>query len=234
MRPSLMPGLIMAAQKNADRGFADVALFEVGQMFKGDRPEDQFTAATRPAPRAGAARGHRPPLAEQSAARSTPSTPRPTPSPCWPPPARRCRRCRWCPAGRPGSIPAAAAPSRSGRRTCSAHFGELHPRALAALDAEGPLVGFEVVLEKIPEPKAKADARQAAAGVVAVPAGDARFRLHGRRGREGRRHRARGAERRPEADRERQRVRRLRGHWASSRARSRSPSPSPCSRATRP
>src|SRR5581483_10914819 len=35
------------------------------------------------------------------------------------------------------------------------HFGELHPSALEALDAEGPLVAFEVVLEKIPEPKAK-------------------------------------------------------------------------------
>ena len=35
------------------------------------------------------------------------------------------------------------------------HFGELHPRVLAALDAEGPLVAFEVILENIPEPKAK-------------------------------------------------------------------------------
>jgi phenylalanyl-tRNA synthetase beta chain len=32
----------------------------------------------------------------------------------------------------------------------------LHPRALAALDAEGPLVAFEVILERIPEPKTKA------------------------------------------------------------------------------
>jgi len=46
MRPSLLPGLIMAAQRNADRGYADMALFEVGQIFKGDRPEDQVTAAT--------------------------------------------------------------------------------------------------------------------------------------------------------------------------------------------
>ena len=36
------------------------------------------------------------------------------------------------------------------------HFGELHPRALAVLDAEGPVVAFEVILESIPEPKAKA------------------------------------------------------------------------------
>src|SRR5262249_43377046 len=41
MRPSLLPGLIMAAQRNADRGHADVALFEVGQIFIGDRPDDQ-------------------------------------------------------------------------------------------------------------------------------------------------------------------------------------------------
>jgi phenylalanyl-tRNA synthetase beta chain len=32
----------------------------------------------------------------------------------------------------------------------------LHPRALEALDAEGPMVAFEVILEKIPEGKAKA------------------------------------------------------------------------------
>ena len=120
MRPSLIPGLVMAAQKNADRGFADVALFEVGQVFKGDQPEDQLTAASRRAPRAGQGRRRRPPLVERGRAASTPSTPRPTRSRCWPRPARRCRRCRSCPAGRPGFIPAAAARSRSGRRTCSA------------------------------------------------------------------------------------------------------------------
>jgi phenylalanyl-tRNA synthetase beta chain len=36
------------------------------------------------------------------------------------------------------------------------HFGELHPSTLEALDADGPLVAFEVILERIPEPKAKA------------------------------------------------------------------------------
>src|SRR5690242_16426195 len=39
MRPSLLPGLIAAAQANADRGLGDLALFEVGQVFRGgDRP----------------------------------------------------------------------------------------------------------------------------------------------------------------------------------------------------
>src|SRR4029450_9701997 len=46
MRRSLLPGLVAAAQANADRGFPDVALFEVGQIFKGDRPEQQLVAAS--------------------------------------------------------------------------------------------------------------------------------------------------------------------------------------------
>ena len=120
MRPSLIPGLVMAAQRNADRGFADVALFEVGQIFQG-RPaagpvhRRQPACAVRwPKLPASAATGRARP------SRSTSSTPRPTPSPCSPPPARRCRRCKSCPAGRPGSIRAVPAPSRSARRTCSA------------------------------------------------------------------------------------------------------------------
>jgi phenylalanyl-tRNA synthetase beta chain len=46
MRPSLLPGLIAASQANINRGSSDVALFEVGQVFKGDKPEDQLTAAS--------------------------------------------------------------------------------------------------------------------------------------------------------------------------------------------
>ncbi|HEU0147531.1 MAG TPA: phenylalanine--tRNA ligase subunit beta, partial [Bradyrhizobium sp.] len=46
MRPSLLPGLIATVQANADRGIGDTAIFEVGQIFRGDRPEDQFIAAS--------------------------------------------------------------------------------------------------------------------------------------------------------------------------------------------
>jgi phenylalanyl-tRNA synthetase beta chain len=46
MRPSLLPGLVAAAQANANRGYSDVALFEVGQVFKGDNPENQMVAAS--------------------------------------------------------------------------------------------------------------------------------------------------------------------------------------------
>ena len=38
-------GLVTAAQRNRDRGFADGALFELGQAYRGPLPEDQFVAA---------------------------------------------------------------------------------------------------------------------------------------------------------------------------------------------
>ena len=41
MRPSLLPGLAKAVQRNRDRGHADVALFELGQAYDGDREQDQ-------------------------------------------------------------------------------------------------------------------------------------------------------------------------------------------------
>ena len=44
MRPSILPNLIEAAGRNARRGFPDAALFEIGPVFSGDRPQDQRTA----------------------------------------------------------------------------------------------------------------------------------------------------------------------------------------------
>jgi phenylalanyl-tRNA synthetase beta chain len=155
MRPSLLPGLITAAQRNADRGLGDVALFEVGQVFKGDRPEDQFTAAT----------GIRRALAKPDGAgrhwsRATQNVDAFD--------AKADAFAVLAAAGAPMQAlqivpggPSWLHPGRSGTiqmgpKNVIGHFGELHPRTLAALKAEGPLVGFEVVLEAIPEPKAKA------------------------------------------------------------------------------
>jgi phenylalanyl-tRNA synthetase beta chain len=155
MRPSLIPGLAAAAQRNADRGFSDVALFEVGQIFRGDRPEDQLTAAagvrSRLAKGTGGGRHWSAPaiavdafdaktdaLAVLAAAGAPTQALQVVPGgPVWFHP------------GRSGTI-------QIGPHSVLGHFGELHPRALEALDAEGPLVAFEVILENIPEPKAKA------------------------------------------------------------------------------
>ena len=64
MRPSLIPGLVAAAQKNADRGFPDVGLFEVGQVFRGDQPARSVHRRRRRAARTGQTVRHRPPLEE--------------------------------------------------------------------------------------------------------------------------------------------------------------------------
>ncbi|MEO7222714.1 MAG: phenylalanine--tRNA ligase subunit beta, partial [Devosia sp.] len=53
MRPSLLPGLLAAVRRNENRGFSDLAIFEVGQVFLSDQPEGQHTYAT--AIRAGSA-----------------------------------------------------------------------------------------------------------------------------------------------------------------------------------
>ena len=154
MRPSLIPGLVTAAQKNADRGFPDTALFEVGQTFKGDRPEDQFTAASgvrRALAKANGSGRHwtgggevdvfdakGDALAVLAAAGAPMQALQIVPG-----------GPSWLHPGRSGTI-------QIGPQNVLGHFGELHPRALEALDAEGPLAAFEVILERIPEPKVKA------------------------------------------------------------------------------
>ena len=46
LRPDLLPGLLRAAARNQARGFADLALFEVGPVFHGGEPGDQHLQAT--------------------------------------------------------------------------------------------------------------------------------------------------------------------------------------------
>ena len=157
MRPSLIPGLIAAAQKNADRGFPDTGLFEVGQIFCGDQPADQFTAAA----------GVRRALAKPSGLGRHWSK-RDLDSEVDAFDAKADALTVLTAAGAPASAlqvvpggPAWLHPGRSGTiqigpQNVLGYFGELHPSALEALDAEGPLVGFEVILERIPEAKAKA------------------------------------------------------------------------------
>jgi phenylalanyl-tRNA synthetase beta chain len=55
----------------------------------------------------------------------------------------------WFHPGRSGSI-------TQGPKTVIGSFGELHPKVLELLDVEGPLAGFELILEAIPAPRAKA------------------------------------------------------------------------------
>jgi phenylalanyl-tRNA synthetase beta chain len=153
MRPSLIPGLIASAQRNADRGFPDVALFEVGQVFKGDQPDGQLTAASGVRRALASARGSgrhwtgsgaadvldvkADALAVLVAAGAPPQALQVVPG-----------GPSWLHPGRSGTI-------QIGPQNVLGYFGEMHPRALEALDAEGPLMAFEVILERIPDAKAK-------------------------------------------------------------------------------
>jgi phenylalanyl-tRNA synthetase beta chain len=155
MRPSLIPGLVAAAQKNADRGFPDVGLFEVGQIFRGDQPADQLTAATGVrralAKPSGVGRHWRNRDGEVDAFDAKADALAVLTAAGTPPQAMQIvpGGPAWFHPGRCGTI-------QIGPQNILGHFGELHPSALEALDAQGPLVAFEAILERIPEPKAKA------------------------------------------------------------------------------
>jgi len=155
MRPSLIPGLVAAAQNNADRGFPNVALFEVGQVFRGDRPQDQFTAASGVrrglAKATGIGRHWSVPASEVDAIDAKADALAVLATAGAPAAALQV-----VPGGPPWFHPGRSGTIQIGPQTVLGHFGELHPRALEALDAEGPLVAFEVMLEKIPEPRARA------------------------------------------------------------------------------
>jgi phenylalanyl-tRNA synthetase beta chain len=153
MRPSLLPGLIAAAQANADRGIGDVALFEVGQVFRGDRPEDQWTAASGIRRGMASAQGigrhwtgsaaantfdvKADALAVLAAAGAPMQALQVVPG-----------RVPWLHPGRSGTI-------QMGPQKVLGHFGEMHPRTLEALHADGPLMAFEVILERVPPAKQK-------------------------------------------------------------------------------
>jgi phenylalanyl-tRNA synthetase beta chain len=59
--------------------------------------------------------------------------------------------------GGPGFLhPGRCATLQFGPQNVIGWFGQLHPAAVETLDAEGPLVAFEIVLDAIPAPKARA------------------------------------------------------------------------------
>ncbi len=154
MRPSLLPGLIAAAQANADRGYPDVALFEVGQVFFSDEPEGQLIAAAglrRGTARLGGAGRHwdggaRPvdlfdAKADALALLSGLGVP--------------TGGLQVVPEGPAWAHPGRSATLRFGPKGVIGAFGEVHPKVLKALDVKGPLVAFEIHLDALPLPKAK-------------------------------------------------------------------------------
>jgi phenylalanyl-tRNA synthetase beta chain len=147
LRPTPVATLALAARRNAARGFADVALFEIGPAFRGVAPEVQPIIAA--GLRAGA-------------------TPRNWVAPSRPVDALDAKADAFAAlaalgvpmealsvtADAPGFYhPGQSGVVRQGPKTVLATFGALHPRVLAGIDAAGPMVAFEVFLDAIPDPK---------------------------------------------------------------------------------
>lgn len=160
MRPSLLPGIITAAQRNRDRGFADGALFEIGQVYRGSRPENQFLTASGVrfghSNMEGSGRhwsGQAPPscifvvkedavaaLAALGIDQSSLTATREAPS--------------WFHPGRSGAL-------KLGPKSVLAVFGEFHPDLLAGLRIDPPLAGFELYLDALPASRRKGTAKPA-------------------------------------------------------------------------
>jgi phenylalanyl-tRNA synthetase beta chain len=153
MRPSLLPGLIAAAQANSDRGFSDIALFEVGQVFRGDREQDQLTAASgvRHGYSSSQGTGRHWSGSAIAGALDAKADAFAALSACGAP----MQALQIVPGGTPWLHPGRSGTIQIGPQNVLGYFGELHPRTLEALGAEGPMVAFEIVLDRIPEAKQK-------------------------------------------------------------------------------
>ena len=147
MRPGLLPNLIAAVGRNIDRGFADVALFEAGPAYAGDGAEDQAMVIGAVRRGLSGARHWLEP-ARAVDAFDAKADALAVIAACGGPIARVSSDApRWYHPGRSGSL-------RLGANVL-AHFGELDPRVLKALDVEGPMVACELFLDAFPEPRAR-------------------------------------------------------------------------------
>lgn len=155
MRPALLPGLLQAAARNQARGFADLALFEVGPAFQGGEPGQEHTLVTgllvgRTGPKDvhGAVRGVdvydvKADAEAVLAAMGAPAKVQ----------IMRGADTWWHP-GRHGKI-------CLGPKKVLGVFGEIHPKVLAAMDIKGPAMGFTLWPAEIPLPR-KAGANRGA------------------------------------------------------------------------
>jgi len=156
MRPSVLPGLIQAARRNAARGFADVALFEIGPVFGGLEPQQQRTMI-------GAVMSDAAPrrwdgvsedalfalkadlmslLDDLGAPTGSLQIVQGGTSPWWHP-------------GRSARI-------QLGPKAVMAEFGQLHPGLLREMDVDGVLYAFELSVDALPEAKKKTAKTRAA------------------------------------------------------------------------
>ncbi|ATO58119.1 phenylalanine--tRNA ligase subunit beta [Bartonella sp. 1-1C] len=154
MRPSLLPSLLVAAQRNIDRGFSDFALFEVSNIYEGDTPDKQRNVAS--GIRCGTEKfegggrfwtGNAKAVDVFDAKADAFAV------------LEACGMDsnkvqieigapHWYHPGCSGVI-------KLGPKVILGFFGIFHPTTLEKLCVSGPICGFEIFLDRIPEPKKK-------------------------------------------------------------------------------
>jgi phenylalanyl-tRNA synthetase beta chain len=148
MRPTILANLATALQRARDRGERAAALFEAGPVYLGDGPKDQrtmVTALVRPAAvrhwQGASAYDAFAAKADLIAVLEAIGQPE--------------SRFQVAPPRDEHWHPGQAASLKMGPKVTIAQFGALHPRVLKALDVEGPLYGFELNLNALPQMKAR-------------------------------------------------------------------------------
>ncbi|NCC22664.1 MAG: phenylalanine--tRNA ligase subunit beta [Alphaproteobacteria bacterium] len=151
MRPTPLPNLIAAAGRNADRGYPNAGLFEIGPGFISPRNDGQLLIA------AGVRAGN---IGERHW--DGPQASRPVDvfdakgdclaalEACGAPVASlQIGRDAdgWYHPGRSATL-------KLGRNVL-AQFGEIHPAVLEEMDVDGPVAAFEIYLDNIPDARAK-------------------------------------------------------------------------------
>ncbi|RVQ65945.1 phenylalanine--tRNA ligase subunit beta [Croceicoccus ponticola] len=154
MRPSLVPGLLMAARRNMARGASSVRLFEIGRRYlrgNGGASDERLTIAvvlagdrTQRSWQSGKAQKFDAfdAKAEAIALLETAGAP----------------VANLMVMGEAGAQyhPGQSATLRLGPKNVLARFGTLHPRVARLFDLDGPVVGAEIDLETIPARKGAA------------------------------------------------------------------------------
>ena len=160
MRPSLLPGLLAACERNRNRGMDDVALFELGQAYRGDAPEDQYQSAcgvrTGTAGLMGSGR-HWDGKAESVSVFDVKADVFAVLAALGFDPAK-AQITRDAPGyyhpGRSGTL-------KLGPKVVLAAFGEVHPQIAKTMDLTGAVSAFEVFIEALPAEKKKSRAKAA-------------------------------------------------------------------------
>ncbi|MDJ1006474.1 MAG: phenylalanine--tRNA ligase subunit beta [Paracoccaceae bacterium] len=155
MRPALLPGLLQAAARNQARGFADLALFEVGAAFHGGEPGEQHTQVS------GLLVGHTGPRDPHGSRRPVDVFD-----------VRADAEAVLAALGAPAKVqvlrgardwwhPGRHAMIALGPKKVLGVFGELHPKVLRAMDVKGPAMALTIWPDEVPEPRSKGPGRAA-------------------------------------------------------------------------